>query len=66
MGRTRRKQVLLIQNKMRLFKRRLGQDEKLLRNIELYEQKQITKQIRIKSDNNKNKNKIKCQKQKNC
>ena len=50
---------------MRLFKRKLGQDEKLLRNIELYEQKQITKQIRIKSDNN-NKNKIKCQKQKNC
>ena len=39
---------------MRLFKRRLGQDEKLLRNIELYEQKQITKQIRIKSDNNNN------------
>jgi len=51
---------------MRLFKRRLGQDEKLLRNIELYEQKQITKQIRIKSDNNNNKNKIKCQKTKNC
>ena len=51
---------------MRLFKRRLGQDEKLLRNIELYDKKQITKQIRIKSDNNNNKNKIKCQKQKNC
>ena len=51
---------------MRLFRKRLGQDEKLLRNIELYEKKQITKQIRIKSDNNNNKNKIKCQKQKNC
>ena len=51
---------------MRLFRKKLGQDEKLLRNIELYEQKQITKQIRIKSDNNNNKNKIKCQKQKNC
>ena len=51
---------------MRLFKKKEGQNEKLLRNIELHEQKQITKQIRIKSDNNNNKNKIKCQKQKNC
>ena len=29
---------------MRLFKKRLSQDEKLLKNIELYEQKTKTKQ----------------------
>ncbi len=52
---------------MRLFRKKLNQNEKLLRNIELYDKKQITKQIRIKSDNNNNnKNKIKCQKQKKC
>ena len=47
---------------MRLFRKRLNQNEKLLKNIELYDQKekykQNTKQIRIKSDNNNN-NKIK-------
>jgi len=47
---------------MRLFRKKLGQNEKLLKNIELYDQKekykQNTKQIRIKSDNNNN-NKIK-------
>jgi len=29
---------------MRLFKKKLGQDEKLLKNIELYEQKEKAKQ----------------------
>jgi len=29
---------------MRLFRKRLGQDEKLLKNIELYEQKKETEQ----------------------
>jgi hypothetical protein len=29
---------------MRIFKRKLNQDEKLLKNIELYEQKKKTKQ----------------------
>jgi len=33
---------------MRLFKKRLDQDEKLLKNIELYEQKEKTKQLESK------------------